>query len=140
MKPYISFITIAVSDLQRSLKFYRDGLGLATQGIVGQEFENGEVAFFEMQKGLTLALYPRKSLAQDAALPESPFSPTDLSLGHNANSEQEVDAIMANAERAGARIVKPAQPTFWGGYGGYFQDPDGHLWEIAFNPKQKVDY
>ncbi|MGQ9425852.1 VOC family protein [Gilvimarinus sp. F26214L] len=134
MKPRISVITLAVEDLDRSLAFYRDGLGLPTEGIVGQEFENGAVAFFDMGANLKLALYPRKSLAQDAGIPPSTPSPTEFALAHNVGSQEEVDEVMLQAERAGAQIVKPAQDTFWGGYAGYFQDPDRHLWEVAWNP------
>jgi catechol 2,3-dioxygenase-like lactoylglutathione lyase family enzyme len=134
MKPRITVITLGVDDLERSLAFYRDGLGLRTDGIIGQEFEHGSVAFFDLQAGVKLALFPRASLAQDAGIEVSPHSPTEFSLGHNVSSESEVDAIMQAAVAAGARLVKPAGKTFWGGYSGYFQDPDGHLWEIVFNP------
>lgn len=135
MKPRITVITLGVDDLERALRFYRDGLGLQTEGIIGTEFEHGAVAFFELQQGLKLALWPRASLAHDTALPASGPSPTELSLGHNVASREEVDAVMAQAARAGAVIVKPAQATFWGGYAGYFQDPDGHLWEVVWNPQ-----
>ena len=134
MEPRITFITLGVDDLERAVRFYRDGLGLATKGIVGSEFENGAVAFFNLQPGLKLALWPRRSLAADAGLPVQPASATEFSLAHNVGSTADVDALMRDAERAGARIVKPAKTTFYGGYAGYFQDPDGHLWEIAFNP------
>ena len=134
MKPYVTLITLGVDDLERSLRFYRDGLGLPTRGIVGTEFEHGAVVFIELQPGLKLALWPRRDLAWDAGVPQSPTSATEMSLGHNVNSSAEVDAIMAQAARAGARIVKPAHQAFWGGYAGYFQDPDGHLWEVAWNP------
>jgi uncharacterized protein len=134
MKPRISILTLGVEDLERSLRFYRDGLGLRTDGIVGQQFEHGAVAFFELQSGLKLAIWARDNLAHDSGLPKSAASATEFSLGHNVASEREVDAVMEQAARAGARIVKPAQKTFWGGYSGYFQDPDGHLWEVAFNP------
>jgi hypothetical protein len=134
MKPYVTLITLGVDDLERSLRFYRDGLGLPTRGIVGTEFEHGAVVFIDLQPGLKLALWPRRDLAWDAGLPESPSSATELSLGHNVNSSVEVDTIMGQAARAAARIVKPAHQTFWGGYAGYFQDPDGHLWEVAWNP------
>ena len=134
MEPRITFITLGVDDLERAVRFYRDGLGLATKGIVGTEFENGAVAFFELQPGLKLALWPRRSLAADCGLPVQPASATEFSLAQNVASQSEVDALMRQAERAGARIVKAAQPTFYGGYAGYFQDPDGHLWEVAFNP------
>lgn len=135
MKPRITVITIGVDDLKRSLRFYRDGLGLKTNGIVGQEFEHGAVAFFELQNGVRLAIWPRKSLAHDTGLSVGKASPTEFSLGHNASSKAEVDKIMAQAEKAGAVIVKPAQNTFWGGYAGYFQDPDKHLWEVVWNPQ-----
>jgi len=134
MKPRITLVTLGVDDLERAVAFYRDGLGLATQGIIGTEFEHGAVAFFELESGLKLALWPRKSLAADSGLPLQPASSTEFSLAHNVASQPEVDAVMQQAERAGARVVKPAQPTFYGGYAGCFLDPDGHLWEVAFNP------
>ena len=135
MKPRISLVTLGVADLDASLRFYRDGLGLATQGILGTEFEDGAVAFFDLQSGLKLALYPRKSLAKDAGLPPRTPGAWAFSLGHNVSSEAEVDQVMEQARQAGAVIVKPARETFWGGYAGYFQDPDGHLWEVAWNPE-----
>ncbi|MBX9267559.1 Lactoylglutathione lyase-related enzyme, vicinal oxygen chelate (VOC) family [Chromobacterium violaceum] len=135
MKPRITLLTLGVDDLERALAFYRDGLGLPSEGIVGAEFEHGAVAFFELEGGLKLALFPRASLARDAGLPQQPASATELTIGHNVASRAEVDAAMRQAEQAGAAIVKPAQDTFWGGYAGYFQDPDGHLWEVAWNPQ-----
>lgn len=134
MNPRITILTLGVDDLERAVAFYRDGLGFATKGIIGSEFENGAVAFFNLESGLKLALWPRKSLAADSGLAVQPLSALELSLGHNVASQGEVDAAMQQAERAGAKIVKAAQPTFYGGYAGYFQDPDGHLWEVAFNP------
>lgn len=134
MQPRISVLTLGVDDLERAVAFYRDGLGLVTDGIVGTEFEHGAVAFFDLEGGLKLALWPRESLAHDSGLDVAPPSPTDLSIGHNLSSRSEVDGTMDQAERAGATIVKPAADTFWGGYAGYFQDPDGHLWEVAYNP------
>ena len=134
MKPRVNFITLGVDDLERSLAFYRDGLGLPTDGIVGTEFEHGAVAFFELQSGLRLAIWPRSALAHDAGLAQTPSSATEFSLAHNVSSPAEVDVVMEQARRAGARVVKQAQQTFWGGYAGYFQDPDGHLWEVAWNP------
>jgi len=134
MKPRITLITLCVDDLERAVAFYRDGLGFPTKGIIGTEFENGAVAFFNLESGLRLALWPRQSLAADTGLPVQSPSATELTIGHNVSSQQEVDAVMREAERAGARIVKPAQKTFYGGYAGYFQDPDGHLWEVAFVP------
>ena len=134
MRPSISLITLAVADLERALAFYRDGLGWPTEGIVGQQFEHGAVAFFELSGGLRLALWPRASLAHDSGLPAAAGSPTAFCLAHNVGSRLEVDEAMTLAGRAGAAVVKPPQETFWGGYAGYFQDPDGHLWEVAWNP------
>lgn len=135
MKPRITVITLGVDDLETSLRFYRDGLGLATEGVVGQEFEYGAVVFIDLQPGLCLALWPRQSIARDTGLTAGPASPTEMTLGHNVSSKAEVDAVMATAAAAGAAVVKPAHDTFWGGYSGYFQDPDGHLWEIVWNPQ-----
>ena len=135
MKPRITVITLGVDDLDRSLRFYRDGLGLPTEGIVGTEFEHGAVAFIDLQAGLKLAIWPRKSLSHDSGIPLGSPSATELTLGHNVASRAEVDAVMAQAGMAGAVIVKPAQDTFWGGYAGYFQDPDDHLWEVVWNPQ-----
>lgn len=134
MKARVTVITLGVDDLERSLSFYRDGLGLSSKGIVGKEFEHGAVAFFDLQAGLQLAIWPRKSISHDSGLPESSPSPTELTLGHNVSSKSEVDAVMKQAQDAGAVIVKPAQTTFWNGYAGYFLDPDRHLWEIVWNP------
>jgi len=139
MKPRITLITLGVDDLQRSLRFYRDGLGLITDGIVGEEFENGAVVFFELTSGLRLALWPRKSIANDSGLTVGPRSATDFTIAHNVGSKSEVDAVMSEAREAGAKIVKPAGDTPWGGYSGYFQDPDDHLWEVAWNPQWDVD-
>ena len=134
MKARISVLSIGVDDLERSLRFYRDGLGLPTEGIVGAEFPHGAVAFFDLQNGLRLAAWNRADLSHDSGVPQSPRSATEFSIGHNVGSEAEVDAVMEQAAKAGARIVKKAQKTFWGGYAGYFQDPDDHLWEVVFNP------
>jgi catechol 2,3-dioxygenase-like lactoylglutathione lyase family enzyme len=139
MTPSISVITLGVDDLERAVAFYRDGLGLHSAGIVGSQFEYGAVAFFDLQRGLKLAVWPRRSLAHDAGLEPTPSSATDLSLGHNVSNKAEVDTVMAQAEAAGAKIVKRAQDTFWGGYAGYFQDPDGHLWEVVYNPDMLPD-
>jgi catechol 2,3-dioxygenase-like lactoylglutathione lyase family enzyme len=134
MKPYLSLITLAVADLDRALRFYRDGLGLPTEGIVGQDVDHGAVVFIDLQPGLKLALFPRDNLCHDACIESGSPSPSSMSLAHNVGSPEAVDAVMREAEAAGARIVKPAQPTFWGGHAGYFMDPDGHLWEVAWNP------
>jgi uncharacterized protein len=139
MKPRITLITLGVDDLETAVRFYRDGLGLKTEGIVGTEFEYGAVAFFDLQLGLKLALWPRKSIAHDTGISLGSLSPTEFTLGHNVSSKIEVDEVMEQAKRAGAVIVKPAQDTFWGGYAGYFQDPDGHLWEVAWNPQWVVE-
>lgn len=138
MKPRITVLTLGVNDLATALAFYRDGLGLATEGIVGQQFEYGAVAFFPLQPGLLLALWPRTSIARDTGLAVGPPSATEVTIGHNVGSTADVDAVMAQAAQAGARIVKAAGKTFWGGYAGYFQDPDGHVWEIAWNPQVSV--
>lgn len=135
MKPRITVITIGVDDLERAFRFYRDGLGLNTEGIIGKEFEFGAVAFFDLQAGLKLAVWPRKSIARDSGLSLGSASATEFTLGHNVSSKDEVDAVMKQAQDAGAVVVKPAQQTFWGGYAGYFQDPDKHLWEIVWNPQ-----
>lgn len=135
MKPGISVITLAVENLQRSLDFYRDGLHLKTDGIVGEKYENGAVVFIPMQPGLHLALWPKTSLAKETGLPVTPHCPTQTLISHNVPFKDAVDQIMEQARLAGAKIVKEAQDIFWGGYAGYFQDPDQHLWEIAFNPK-----
>ena len=134
MQPRISVITLGVADLERADRFYRDGLGLSTAGIVGTAFEYGAVAFFELEGGVRLALWPRASIARDTGISPAEPSPTELTLGHNVGSREEVDRVMVTAEEAGARIVKEAHDAFWGGYSGYFQDPDGHLWEVGWNP------
>jgi uncharacterized protein len=139
MKPRITVITIGVDDMERALRFYRDGLGLPTQGIVDAEFGEGAVAFFDLQAGVKLAIWPRRSIAHDAGLPEGPPSPTEFTLGHNVSSKAEVDAVIEQARRAGATIVTEPHDTFWGGYAGYFRDPDGHLWEAVWNPNLTVE-
>lgn len=139
MKPRVSVLTLAVEDLERAVRFYRDGLGFPTEGIVGTEFEHGAVAFFDLESGLKLALWPRASLLHDSGLPSTPPCPSEFTLGHNVNSKEEVDAVMAQALAAGAAILKAAQPTFWGGYAGYFQDPDGHVWEAVWNPALRME-
>lgn len=135
MRARVSVITLGVEDLEASLRFYRDGLGFATEGIVGQQFEHGAVVFIDMQAGLRLALWPRASIAHDTGLAVHPGSPTEMTLGHNVASAEEVDTLMTQAKAAGAAIIKPAHTTFWGGYSGYFQDPDGHVWEVVWNPQ-----
>jgi catechol 2,3-dioxygenase-like lactoylglutathione lyase family enzyme len=138
VRPHITLITLGVDDLERAVAFYRDGLGWRTEGIVGQQFEHGAVAFFELDAGLRLALWPRASLAHDSGVVPGPRSPAEFCLAHNVGSRLEVDEAMTHAARAGASIVKPPRDTFWGGYAGYFQDPDQHLWEVAWNPDQQL--
>lgn len=134
MKPRISVLTLGVADIERSLAFYRDGLGLHTPGIVGREFEHGAVAFFDLSNGVNLAIWDQNDLAHDSGLTKAPASSTSFSIGHNVSQRSEVDEVMEQARQAGAAIVKPAQETFYGGYAGYFTDPDGHLWEVVWNP------
>jgi len=138
MKPRITVITVGVDNLEKSLAFYRDGLGLPTQGIIGTEFEHGAVAFFDLQAGLKLAIWARANISHDAGIPLGPPSATEFTLGHTVASKEEVDAVMEQAKKAGAVIVKEAQDTFWGGYAGYFEDPDRHLWEVVWNPDLEI--
>lgn len=139
MQPFIKVITLGVDDLERSLAFYRDGLGLPTEGIIGTELENGAVAFFPLRGGLLLALWPKRSFASEAHISVGGPSPIQFSLGHNVGSREEVDAIMAQATVAGAMITDPARDRSFGGYSGYFQDPDGHVWEVVWNPDIDLD-
>ncbi len=134
MQPRISVVTLGVDNLEKSLRFYRDALGLASRGLVGKEFEHGTVALFDLQGKLMLALFPRGDLALDARIKETAPSPTEFSIGQTVSSKAEVDAVMQEAERAGATIMDPAHDRPWGIYSGYFQDPDGHLWEIVWDP------
>jgi uncharacterized protein len=128
MEPRISIITLGVANLNRSITFYRDGLGLPTT------FKDGEgIAFFQL-KGTWLALYPSEALAEDAGLPGQRARFGGITLAHNVHSKEEADKVIAQAVAAGAQILKPAADTFWGGYSGYFSDPDGHPWEVAWNP------
>ena len=135
MKPRISVVTLGVADLERSLAFYRDGLGLPTQGIVGREFQHGAVAFFDLSGGLKLAIWAQDDICHDTGLPKTPVSPAAFTIGHNVMHKEDVAAVMDAARRGGAEIVKPAQETVYGGDAGYFRDPDGHLWEIVWNPQ-----
>jgi catechol 2,3-dioxygenase-like lactoylglutathione lyase family enzyme len=140
MKPHLDVITLAVRDLERAVAFYRDGLGLSTKGIVATEFQAtatdaaGAVAFFQMQGGLLLALYPRTELAKDAGIVNTPPGSGEFSLGYLAESAAEVDALLERAVAAGASRLEPPRQRPWGIYSGYFRDPDGHLWEVIWNP------
>ncbi len=134
MKPHITVITLGVDDLERSLAFYRDGLGLPIHGIFSTEVGFGAVAFFDLNSGLKLAIWPRASIAHDTDIAPGQTSATEFTIGHNVASKQEVDLVMEQASKAGGTIVKAAKPALWGGYSGYFQDPDQHLWEVVWNP------
>lgn len=137
MKPRLSVLTLGVDDLEKSKRFY-ETLGWHTEGVIGKEFEHGSVVMFNLKHDMTLALYQRKDLAWDAEISLGRPSATEFSIGHNVNDKTEVAEVMKQAADAGAKIVKRAQPAFWGGYSGYFQDPDGHLWEVVWNPQIRV--
>lgn len=132
MEARLSLITLGVADLERARRFYVDGLGLP------QRPESQEAVIFIELKGLWLSLFSREALAHDANVPHESRGEHGkfggITLAHNVRSKSEVDALLTQAERASGRIVKPAQDAFWGGYSGYFSDPDGHLWEVAWNP------
>jgi catechol 2,3-dioxygenase-like lactoylglutathione lyase family enzyme len=127
MDPRISIVTLGVRDLEIATAFYRDGLGLP------ERESDGNIAFFEMP-GTWLALYPREALAEDATVPAEGSGFAGFTLAHNVGSREEVEAVIDEAESAGAEVIKPAGETFWGGYSGYVSDPDGFLWEVAWNP------
>ncbi len=127
MKPRISMITLGVADLPRAVRFYEEGLGLPRME------SPPEVAFFTLD-GTWLGLYGRAALADDACVSADGQGFEAFTLAHNVHSEAEVDAVIQQAIKAGATLVKPAGKVFWGGYSGYFKDPDGHLWEVAHNP------
>lgn len=141
MDARIDVITLAVADLDRALAFYRDGLGLATRGIVGTEWPGeedspaGAVVMFELAGGATLALYPRSELAKDARIPEGPARAGEFSLGQIVSSREEVDELIARAQAAGATVTEQPHERPWGIYSGYFRDPDGHLWEIIWSAR-----
>jgi catechol 2,3-dioxygenase-like lactoylglutathione lyase family enzyme len=141
MDPRIDIITLAVADLERAHAFYRDGLGLESRGVLGTEFVGDEVnpagaiALFELRNGLLLSLYPRTELAKDAKVPLGPPKAGEFSVGHAVSSAAEVDALLAQAQAAGATLTDRPHDRPWGIYSGYFRDPDGHLWEILWNPR-----
>jgi catechol 2,3-dioxygenase-like lactoylglutathione lyase family enzyme len=143
MEPHIDVITLAVGDLDRSLAFYRDGLGLKTTGVTGTQFAGdetnaaGAVVMFHLRGGLILALYPRSELAKDADIPFGPPKTGELSIGHLVENRADVDALLAQAEQAGAALTGQPHDRPWGIYSGYFRDPDGHLWEIIWNPQSE---
>jgi predicted lactoylglutathione lyase len=139
VEPRVDVITLAVEDLERALRFYRDGLGFESSGVVGTQWTdeesgaNGAIAVFKFQSGLLLSLYPRSDLAKDAAIPAGPARPGEFSLGQLVQSRAEVDELIEKAEAAGAAVTTPRDRP-WGIYSGYFRDVDGHLWEIIWNP------
>jgi catechol 2,3-dioxygenase-like lactoylglutathione lyase family enzyme len=141
VEPRVDVITLAVGDLERALRFYRDGLGFESSGVVGTQWTdeesgaNGAIAVFKLESGLLLSLYPRSDLAKDAAIPAGPARPGEFSLGQLVQSCAEVDELIEKAEAAGAAVTTPRDRP-WGIYSGYFRDRDGHLWEIIWNPKR----
>jgi uncharacterized protein len=145
MQPRIHVITLAVSDLDAALEFYRDGLGLDSPGVIGTEFAGddtnpaGAVAMFELQGGLILALYPRTELAKDANVPLGPPKTGEFSIGHAVASKADVDALLVQAEKACATLTDQPHDRPWGIYCGYFRDLDGHLWEIMWNPQLNIE-
>jgi catechol 2,3-dioxygenase-like lactoylglutathione lyase family enzyme len=132
MEQRLSLVTLGVADLARSARFYEDGLGWRR----GTDDEG--VVFFQMP-GMVLSLYPRAALAEDVGVAELAPAPAAMTLAYNARSRDEVDKVMAKAVASGAALVKAAKDAFWGGYSGYFADPDEHLWEVAFNPFWEID-
>ena len=132
MEQRMSVVTIGVADLALSQKFYEQGLGWSLSSA------DEQIKFFQLN-GLIFALYPWDALADDAQVPNERTGFSGVTLAYCARSKEEVNDVLEQAEEAGARITKPAQEVFWGGYSGYFSDPDGHLWEIAYNPYWKID-
>jgi uncharacterized protein len=141
VEPRVDVITLAVEDLERALRFYRDGLGFESKGVIGTQWTdeesgaNGAIAVFKFENGLLLSLYPRSDLAKDAAIPAGPARPGEFSLGQLVQSRAEVDQLIEKAEAAGAAVTTPRDRP-WGIYSGYFRDLDGHLWEIIWNPNR----
>jgi catechol 2,3-dioxygenase-like lactoylglutathione lyase family enzyme len=140
VKARIHVITLAVDDLDRSMRFYRDGLGLESAGVLGSEYPGNEdepagaIALFELERGLFLCLYPRDDLAKDAKVAISPPTSAEFSLGHAVESRHAVDELLARAQAAGATMTDRPHDRPWGIYSGYFLDLDGHLWEVLWNP------
>jgi uncharacterized protein len=128
MEPRLSLVTLGVADLDRARKFYVEGLGLPMRP------ESQESVVFIGLNGVWLSLYSREALAEDAKVSATGTGFSGITLAHNVHSKAEVDALLIQAEKAGGKIIKPAQDVFWGGYSGYFSDPDDHLWEVAWNP------
>ncbi len=145
MQPRIHVITLAVDDLDRALEFYRNGLGLESPGVIGTEFPGddtnpaGAAVMFQLEAGLILALYPRSELAKDANIPLRPPQTGEFSIGHAVATRAEVDALLVQAEAAGATLTDEPHDRPWGIYSGYFRDLDGHLWEIIWNPQLDIE-
>ena len=145
MEPRVNVITLAVGDLERALAFYRDGLGFSSDGIIGADWTdvrtgaNGAVALFHLDNGLILSLYPRSDLALDAGLDVGPPQGGEFSLGQLVQSREEVDELLRQAGAAGATVTQ-AHDRPWGIYSGYFRDPDGHLWEVIWNPARSTSH
>lgn len=135
MEPRISVITLGVADLERAVDFYAEGLDLP---LVGERDEVEGIAFFELNPHLRLALYPWEELADDAQVDAGGEGFRGITLAHNVRQREKVDEVLARASEAGAEVIKEAQEVFWGGYSGYFRDPDGHLWEVAWNPHDSI--
>jgi uncharacterized protein len=141
LEPRIDVITLAVSDLERSLGFYRDGLGLGSAELVGTEYPGdeatpaGAAVLIKLQGGLFLMLYPRTELAKDAGIAPGPQQSGEFSIGHAVAERAAVDSLLARAEAAGATLTEQPHDRPWGIYSGYFRDPDGHLWEVLWNPR-----
>jgi uncharacterized protein len=137
MRPLVHVLTLGVADLERSLAFYRE-LGFQSEGILGTEFPGGTAAMFELEGGLILALYGRKDLERDANATFDAPGRGEFSIGHLVHSREEVDAVLALAQAAGATLTEEPYDRPWGIYSGYFRDPDGHLWEVIWNPRATV--
>jgi uncharacterized protein len=141
VEPRIHVITLAVGDLERALRFYRDGLGLPTSGVTGTDYKGddltpaGDVVMFHLADGLTLALYPRSELAKDANIPLGPPKSGEFSIGHIVPERADVDALLERAVAAGATLTEEPHDRAWKIYSGYFRDPDGHLWEIIWDAR-----
>jgi hypothetical protein len=133
MRQNLNLVTLGVQDLPRSLRFYRDGLGWKPSSA-----SQAEVVFFQLG-GVVLSLYSRDKLAEDVTVNPKGSGFSGITLAYNTQSREEVDRVLQQVEQIGGAIVKPAQDVFWGGYSGYFADPDGHLWEVAWNPFWEID-